>query len=76
MAGMGISSRANPSAGVSVGMVADVKAGTGATPQSIVRGFPGLSGVDQNFVVWLIFGSALVYMLGVHWTLGQARRLV
>lgn len=76
MAGMGVSARPSPGAGVTVGAVVDAKVGTGPTGQNILRGFPGISGANSNFVVWLIFGSALVYMLGVHWTLGLARRVV
>jgi hypothetical protein len=69
-------SSATRSPGVSASALIDVKAGTGPTAQSIVRNFPGIPGTDENFWVWLIFGSALVYMLGVHWTLGEARRIL
>jgi len=52
--------------------------GTQPVPGQMIRAFPGTSIPigSAEFWVYAIFVGALAYMLGVHWLLGSARRVI
>jgi hypothetical protein len=83
MSGMGASTGSARSAAGMFGAVAGVgvlskEPGVGYANARMVRAFPGTQVQigSAEFFIWLIFGSALAYMLGVHWLLGSARHIV
>lgn len=52
--------------------------GTDPVPGQMIRAFPGTQVQigSTEFWVWALFFGSLAYMLGVHWLLGSARRVV
>lgn len=52
--------------------------GVDAVPGQMIRAFPGTQVQigSAEFFIWAIFLGSLAYMLGVHWLLGSARRVV
>lgn len=52
--------------------------GTDPVPGQMIRAFPGTEVPigSAEFWIWAIFWGSLAYVLGVHWLLGSARRVI
>lgn len=52
--------------------------GAGYQAGQMIRPFPGTQFHmgSAEFWFWVILGGAMVYMLGVHWTLGSVRSVL
>jgi len=81
MAGMGATRRASEGKYI-VGAEFDASVSGGVSSGPLVERFPGWPAAAQqtsdrvSLIVWGILAGAIVYALGVHWTLGRVRSIV